>query len=393
MATLGAETLNAARAEHALLAIARLIRSQVSADRCELYVRAGNSRVDIADTDNDQAGLLQSEAPTAGLMAYVAESGRAAIARADGTVHVLDAQADAPRQLSDGAQAYAMPLSTGGTVVGVLRISTSRGLTLSFDQYRVLNALSYYAALAIERLRLERTEETAEELRRLDRLKDSLLAAVSHDLRTPLTTIKALAHEIAMDGSTRAGIIEQEADQLSALVEGLLELSQLNANAVKLHLELNTADDLVGAALQRAGNVLRNRVVAVTHVRDDMQVGTFDFAQSLRILVNLLENAAKYSPPDTPIEVEIDRAGTMIAISVRDGGAGVPAAEVERVFEPFYRATGAAADVRGAGLGLSIARRLARAQGGELRVTSREGGGSLFTLSLPAADDGRERIS
>lgn len=388
MATLGAETLNATRAEHALLAIARLIRAQVSVDRCELFVRAGNARVDIADTDSDQAGLLQREAPTAGLMAYVAESGRAAIARADGTVHVLEARADVPRQLSDGAQAYAMPLSAGGAVVGVLRISTGRGLTLSFDQHRVLDGLSYYAALAIERLRLERTEETAEELRRLDRLKDSLLAAVSHDLRTPLTTIKALAHEIALDGSTRAGIIEQEADQLSVLVEGLLELSQLNANAVPMHLELNTADELVGAALQRAGNVLRNRVVAVTHVSEEMQVGIFDFAQSLRILVNLLENAVKYSPPDTPVEVLIDRADTMITISVRDSGSGVPAAEAERIFEPFYRAEGAPADVRGAGLGLSIARRLADAQGGALTVRNGPTGGSVFTLSLPAHEGG-----
>jgi two-component system, OmpR family, sensor histidine kinase KdpD len=384
LAMLGTETLNAARAEHALQSIAHVIRTQIDAGRCELFVRAADQNSLIADTRNLEESTSTGTAPPDGLVAYVAESGHAAIARQDGTVRVVAGHADIPTLLGAGAQAYAMPLTVRGQIVGALRVSSPDGLMLSANQLRVLEALAYYAALAIERLRLENAEMKAEELRRVDVLKDALLAAVSHDLRTPLTTIKGLAHELAADGSARATIIEKEADQLSALVDGLLELSQLNANAMSMNLQVNTADELVGAALQRATTILGNHVVAVTHVRDDMQIGTFDFAQSLRILVNLLENAAKYSPPGSSIEVVIDRAGPMIEISVRDSGPGVPSAEVERIFEPFYRAGGAPADVRGAGLGLSIARRLARAQHGDLTVAARREGGAVFTLSIPA---------
>ena len=117
-----------------------------------------------------------------------------------------------------------------------------------------------------------------------------MLAAVSHDLRTPLTTSKALAHEIGQSGSPLARTIEQEADQLSALVEGLLELSQLNANAMPMNGQLNTVDELIGAALQRSAAVVADRGVVVTQADGKMLVGRFDFSHSLRILVNLLES-------------------------------------------------------------------------------------------------------
>ena len=117
-----------------------------------------------------------------------------------------------------------------------------------------------------------------------------MLAAVSHDLRTPLTTSKALAHEIGQSGSPLARTIEQEADQLSALVEGLLELSQLNANAMPMNGQLNTVDELIGAALHLSAAAVADRDVVVTQADGKMLVGRFDFSHSLRILVNLLES-------------------------------------------------------------------------------------------------------
>ena len=244
-------------------------------------------------------------------------------------------------------------------------------------------------ALAVERVRLVAEAEHAEALREADRLKDALLASVSHDLRTPLTTIKALAHDIAGhagEGDERAAIIEQQADRLNHMVADLLDLSRLNAGGLPMEPEINAAEDLVGAAIQQAAGALLGREVRTALAwSEPVPVGRFDFVHSLRILVNLLENAAKYSPPGTPIDIGMARQGEWLALSVADRGRGVPLPERERIFAPFYRPAGASPDTGGAGLGLSIARRLAEAQGGTLVYAEREGGGSVFTLCLPAA--------
>lgn len=384
LSTLGAETLNAARAEQALVAIAGVIGSAVGVDGCAIFVRDGSDLRAIGDSSDTAASpAVDSNS----LLGYVVQSGQAAIERDDSTFHVM-----ALRRGPDDVEplpmvrALAVPLSIRGETVGALRLSSAVGFSLTADQQRLLLALAYYAALGIERLRLERSEETAETLRRADRLKDALLASVSHDLRTPLTTIKAIAHEIAEGADrTRAEIIEEEADRLSALVDGLLQLSQLDAGALPMHIELNTVDDLIGAALQRAEAALASHPVTVDHGAE-MLVGRFDFNHTLRIVVNLLDNAAKYSKPGTPITIVARRERDCIALSVADRGAGIDPAERDRIFQPFYRVPGASPDVRGAGLGLAIARRLAQAQGGHLIVTSSDGGGSRFTLTFAVGD-------
>jgi len=210
---------------------------------------------------------------------------------------------------------------------------------------------------------------------------------MSHDLRTPLTTIKGIAHEIAHGGDPeRALAIEEEADRLAALVEGLLEVSRIDADASRVRMELNTLDDLVGAAIQRAESTLHPHPIEVDLGATPLLAGRFDFAQSLRILVNLLDNAAKYSPAGSPIELTVRRRGEKLLVSVADRGAGIAPGDQERIFDPFFRASGSPPDVRGTGLGLAIARRLARAQGGELTATPREGGGTIFTVELIAGE-------
>ena len=232
--------------------------------------------------------------------------------------------------------------------------------------------------------------EREDEIRRLaslDELKSALIAAVSHDLRTPLTTIKALAHDLSVLGDERSEIIEQEADRLNRSVEDLLDLSRLNAGAMPVRIELNAVDDLLGALTQRVEAAIGGHRLRVALPPDDpLLFGNFDFVHTLRIVSNLVENAAKYSSPDAPVEVATRREGTELVIEVTDRGAGIPADESERIFEAFYRAPGAARTAGGAGLGLSIARRLAEAQGGTLTHRPRTGGGSIFTLRLPAAE-------
>ncbi|MFL5560144.1 MAG: ATP-binding protein [Gemmatimonadaceae bacterium] len=243
-------------------------------------------------------------------------------------------------------------------------------------------------ARADEISRLAKVRDEAEVLRRADRLKDALLAAVSHDLRTPLTTIKGIAHEIVGGANTeRAEIIEAEADRLSHLVDDLLEMSQLDAGALPLDTALNTADDVIGAALQRTQVALQGRIVDVELPDGAILVGRFDFSHALRVLTNLLENASKYSPALSAIVIRAGRRGDWLEFAVEDTGPGIPDDERERVFEPFRRGSIVPDGVRGAGLGLSIARRLAEVQGGSLRYEPREGGGSRFVFTVPGAEE------
>jgi two-component system sensor histidine kinase KdpD len=229
-------------------------------------------------------------------------------------------------------------------------------------------------------------------LREAARMKDALLAAVSHDLRTPLTTIKAVAHEIWAGGDERAAVVEEEADRLGRLVANLLDFSRVEGGAVRVDAEVNAADDLIGAALRGASAALGDRVIRAPPPGGELLAGRFDLVHSVRILVNLLENAAKYSPQAQPIELSVARDGDELVLAVSDRGPGIAEEQRERVFAPFVR-LGEVPDEGGSGLGLAIARGLARAQGGEVRYRSRAGGGSVFELRLPAFDLPRAPVS
>ena len=311
--------------------------------------------------------------------------GHAAISRSDGTTRLTDSASPDPARLDDAREIF-LPLRVRDRTVGVLEIGQNRPIVLSPAQWNFLVALTYYAALGVERTRLSAEADRAEVLREADRLKDALIASVSHDLRTPLTTIKALAHDLAQLDD-RAIVIEEEADRLNRLVADLLDLSRLQGGAMPLTMALNPIDDLVGALVQRVSGVIGGRELRVDLEQGGtLVVGRFDFVHALRILVNLVENAHKYSPAGQPIELTVQRNGAVLELSVADRGPGVPDAERDRIFEPFYRPAGTPPDVGGTGLGLAIARRLAQAQGGTLTYAPRPGGGSVFLLTLPAAD-------
>ncbi|MEO5815545.1 MAG: ATP-binding protein [Gemmatimonadaceae bacterium] len=388
LATLGAETLKAPRAEEALDAIATVIREAMGAERCAIFrwdavsgLRlAGHSPVaSVADTRS-------------ALLSYSVEHAAPAAERADGTLTVLsDALLPAGSEVTGRPElseltALGIPLSVRGQVVGALRLSSSHPFGVADDQRRVLGALSYYAALGVERLRLAGAEEEAESLRRADRLKDALLAAVSHDLRTPLTAIKGIAHEIWHGGDpNRAQTIEEEADRLNAQVSDLLELSQINAGVLPLSVKTNAVDDVVGAALDRVESVHGAGRIAVRIANDDaILVGDFDFLHTMRALTNLLENALKYSPSGAKVELDVAQVGDRLRFTVQDRGLGVPVGDEQKIFTPFYRGAAVADGVRGTGLGLSIARQLIDAQHGTLEYAPRAEGGSRFTIELPA---------
>jgi two-component system sensor histidine kinase KdpD len=237
--------------------------------------------------------------------------------------------------------------------------------------------------VAAQLLHLARVAAQADALRETDRMKDALLAAVSHDLRTPLTTIKAVAHEIAADGDERAEDIAGEADRLNRYVTNLLELSRARAGSIVVKLEPVPLDDLVGSALHEVSAAVGDRTVNV-HLADDWTtlVARCDFVLTMRIFANLIETAVRYAPAG-PIDIDASRDGDTIRISVMDRGPGIPAGDVGRMFQPFQRAR-SAGNVAGTGLGLTIGRLFAEVQGGTLTYLPRDGGGAVFAVVLDA---------
>jgi two-component system, OmpR family, sensor histidine kinase KdpD len=379
LSALGAETLSVGRAEDALTAIVSVIRSSLHVDECAVFLIDSGAR--IAKPLADSAEPPQSDRR---LVEWVAAEGRNAIEHLDGAIHV-DPSAEQLGRADDSlrARAFARPLRVRDRTVGVLRIGRAGGLTLTAAQTRVLDALSYYAALGVERVRLAAEAQRAVTLQEAHQAKDAVLASVSHDLRTPLTTIKALAHEIAQSGDDRAAIIEEEADRLNMFVAQMLDLSRIAAGTAVPDIQPNEAEDLLGAAVQQVSGRLGGRELRIEVSSDEpLLFGRFDFAQTLRAVVNLIDNAAKYSPPGESVDLSARRDGPWLVFGVADRGAGVPATEHERIFEPFYRRSGSP-DVGGTGLGLSIARGIAAAQGGRLDLDDRAGGGSVFSLRVP----------
>lgn len=247
-------------------------------------------------------------------------------------------------------------------------------------------------AAEVEYLSHEASEARA--LSEADRVKNVLLASVSHDLRTPLTAIRALAQDIAAGGTgwrEHAAIIVEQADRLGKMVADVLELSRLRAGAYTMNAELNTAEDLVGAMVRQFSAVPEaKRIETVIDYTRPALLGTFDFVQSLRVLTNLVDNALRCSAPTEPVVVRVTELNARLIFEVADRGPGVPPGEQSRIFEPFYRPASSRADVGAAGLGLSIARRLAEAQGGSVSYQDRADGGSVFVFELPAATTGED---
>jgi len=247
---------------------------------------------------------------------------------------------------------------------------------------RLAAAVESLLAVAAERERLEREALEAEALRRSDAVKTAVIRSVSHDLRTPLATIEAAldgleGRDVALTDDDRAELlatVRSELERLERFVENLLDLSRLQAGAAEPKRELWSADGLVGQALDEVGRSERVEV----RIDDGLPALRVDAAQVQRALVNLLENALKFSPPTAPVVVRARLDGEAVAIAVEDRGPGL--ADPDDAFEPFTRAPGS----RGAGLGLAIARGFALANGGRGWAEPNDGGGTVFLVSLPA---------
>jgi two-component system sensor histidine kinase KdpD len=275
-------------------------------------------------------------------------------------------------------------------VVGVLGVRPSGPKTrLTTDQSRLLDAFASQAALAIERTQLADRARQAEVAQATEKLQAALLNSVSHDLRTPLVSITgALSSlqedEIDLDQAARRSLVEnarEEAERLNQLVGNLLDMTRIEAGALRVAREPCDVQDVIGAALEPLDDRLRGRPLTVD-VPPDMTPVPMDFVLMVQVLVNLLDNALKYSSSGTPIEVKAQVEGSEARIQVADRGMGIPADDLGRVFDKFYRVQ-RPGQMGGTGLGLSICKGFVEAQGGRIWAENREGGGTAITISLP----------
>jgi len=242
--------------------------------------------------------------------------------------------------------------------------------------------------LAEERQQLEAEASKARVLAEANRMKDALLAAVSHDLRTPLTTIRALAERRTVTSDDDWSLVGEEVDRLAHLVRELLDYSRIRGGALPVRLEVHAAEDLVGAVVRESATRLGGHALLVdVPMNETVLAARFDFGLSVRILANLVENAAKYASRATPISLIVRGDSHFVEFSVRNEGAGISDSDRERIFEPFVRGASAVLSRSGGvGLGLAIARSLAEMQDGTVKLEpSAMGTPTVFTLALPRA--------
>jgi len=288
--------------------------------------------------------------------------------------------------LAGGAVYLPFPASRG--VGGVLFVRP-RPIEdrLTSEQIHLLEAFVDRIAIAVERIWLAQGAREAEMRVETERLRSSILSSISHDLRTPLAAITSAASSLLqgeelLDPVTRVDLKEaiyEEANRLARLVNNLLDMTRLEAG-LRARKERQPLEDVIGAALARLERNLQDHPVA-THLPEDLPLVPLDAVLIEQVLINLLDNAVKYTPSGSPIEIRISTTASDLTVEVSDRGPGLPSGDEERVFEKFYR--GNARGVQGAGLGLAICRGIVLAHGGRMWAQNRADGGAVFRFTLP----------
>jgi two-component system sensor histidine kinase KdpD len=299
------------------------------------------------------------------------------------------------------------PLHVGDHLVGVLEVVYKPETRLDPQRDRLLATLVNGAAIALEQERLFREEQEAAVARESDRLKSALLSSVSHDLRTPLAGIKAASSSLLQDdvqwsaADRRAFLadIDAEADRLARFVSNLLDLSRIEAGVMEPSREWEDIGELIERVVARQQPQMPAHPLRIEVTAELMPI-RIDVVHLEHILTNLIENAAKYSPDNSPITVAASMVSSggarrELQLSVTDLGQGIPAAEQGRIFDKFYRIAETGRRSGGMGMGLAIVKGLVEAGGGRVEVTSEPGRGSMFTVVFPAesVEGGSERAA
>jgi two-component system sensor histidine kinase KdpD len=282
-----------------------------------------------------------------------------------------------------GDDAIRLPFPGGRGVVGVAALHPNEGLALTKDSLELLETLTRQIAVSVERAQLAEQAEKAELDVERERLRNALLSSVSHDLRTPLSVITGAASSLVGDatlsGEARVELsatIYEESEHLNRLVGNLLDMTRVEAGELRVAKEWHSLEEIVGTAVRRLKKVLREHVVW-PRLPPDLPLVPLDAVLIEQVFVNLLENAAKYTPKGSRIEIAAVRGENTVTVEVADAGPGLPPGDIGRLFEKFQHGG------RGGGLGLAICRAIVLAHGGEITARNRPSGGAVFALALP----------
>jgi two-component system sensor histidine kinase KdpD len=288
------------------------------------------------------------------------------------------------------APAVYLPLGDSERRLGVVAVlpSNPRRVLLP-EQRHLLETFVGQIGVAVERARLAETAEAARIAGERESLRNTLLASISHDLRTPLAVMAGAGstlaeHGDAMDAATRRSLarsIETKARDMSDVISNVLELMRFESGETALRRDWETLEDLVGTALHRVEERLRGYPVEL-RLPSDLPSVHVDASLIVQVLVNLFENVAKYTPAGTHVYVSAVVDGPFVCVTVDDNGPGLPAGDPERLFDKFQRG-GEEGSIAGVGLGLAICRAIIRAHGGTISARNRHGGGARFELTLP----------
>ncbi|HTY07065.1 MAG TPA: sensor histidine kinase KdpD [Gemmatimonadales bacterium] len=290
------------------------------------------------------------------------------------------------------AQGLYLPLVAASGTVGVLGVRPTGEAALDDPMaLRLLEAFAGQAALALERALLaERAQREQVEVE-AERLRTSLLSSLSHDLRTPLAAITGAAGSLLDEQAPLASgarrellrAILEESQRMNRLIGNLLDMIRVESGALRTQKEWQPLEEPLGVALIRLGDRLKDRAVAVD-LPADLPLVPVDSVLLEQVFVNLLENAIKYTPAGSPIDVSAVRDGAVVRVRIADRGPGIPPGETERIFEKFFRSAGAPPG-GGVGLGLTICRGIITAHGGRIWAENRPDGGAAFQFTLPLA--------
>jgi len=345
---------------------------------------------------------------TAQAAIFLPHAGAMTSARADWTVDEKDhaaaewvwthqRAAGATTDTLSSSRALFVPLEGSHGRVGVLALTIPPESRLTDpDERQVLDTIARLIASAIERTELAEEARRARLRAETEQLRNALLSSVSHDLRTPLAVItgatSALLEQPPTDESVRHEMLKTAHDEslrLTRLVRNLLDMTRLEAGALKVHKEAQPIEEVVGAALERMEDRLGARDVQ-TDIPASLPLVPFDSVLIEQVLINLIENATKYTPPGSPITIAARARSGAVEVEVADRGAGIAPEDAERVFEKFYRAR--ELEGGGVGLGLTICRGIVNAHGGRIWVEPREGGGASFRFTLPLGEGARDNV-
>ncbi len=283
-----------------------------------------------------------------------------------------------------------LPLVASAGAVGVVGIRAPDPRRFQDPVRRqLLETFSGQVAASLERVRLARASQRAKLETEAERLRTALLSSLSHDLRTPLAGIEGAASSLLQDGGAQtpnarrelAQTIVEESRRMTRLVANLLEMVRLESGALQVQKEWQPLEEVVGVALIRLDERLAGRAVTTT-LPPDLPLLPIDGLLIEQVLINLIENALKYTPPGTPIDISARLGDREVIVEVADRGPGLPGGDEGRIFEKFYRARDQG-QAGGAGLGLTICRGIVTAHGGRIWAENRPGGGAAFRFSLP----------